>query len=377
MKNNVEYIMENSVKKNSVKKKIKIVSASIAILLVTLLIIATISYRRELATLNTLKKVDNYPFYTMCYKGDYGFDEFLKQGAKNDSELINFITKRLLKGININLNIDVPACTTFYAKNTEGENIVGRNFDFTYAPSALVKTTPDNGYASISMVNLSYLGYNKNKLPVPKEPSSILTLAAPYIPMDGINECGVVISIMAIPERMPAKNTDKITLNTTTAVRLVLDKAATVDEAVKLLEKYDLYFSGGLSCHYLIGDATGKSVIVEWVDGDMKVTPADKNYQVSTNYIIYNNLKIGRGFERFKIATDKLESCGGILSEPDAMDLLQKADTDANPAKEDVSEEKTSITQWSVVYNTATKEADIAINKDFKHIYTYKLNDFN
>jgi len=111
----------------------------------------------------------------------------------------------------------------------------------------------------------------------------------------------------------------------------------------------------------------------------MKVTPTDKNYQVCTNYIIYNNLNIGRGFERLKIATDKLESCGGILSESDAMNLLQKADSDANPPQEDkeVSKDKISATQWSVVYNIANKEADIAINKDFKNIYTYKLKDFN
>lgn len=363
--------------KNSIKKKLKIAGGVIGILLLLLVVSTGILFRKELETLGTLEKVNDYPFYTMTYKGDYGFDDFLNEGAKNDSELIGFIAKKLLKGLDIDLNIDVPACTTFYAKDADDDYIVGRNFDFTYAPSAFVKTKPDNGYASISMVNLSYLGYKEGKLPEPKTTSSLLTLAVPYIPMDGVNECGVVISIMAIPEKMLGKDTGKVTLNTTTAVRLVLDKAASVDEALDLLRDYDIYFSGGLSCHYLIGDSSGKSVVVEWVDGDMKVTPIDKSYQVCTNYILYNDLKIGRGFERFKIATDKLESCNGVISEEDAMKLLKDADSDANPAKENVPDEKVSTTQWSVVYNIEDKEADIAINKDFDHIYTYGLNDSN
>ncbi len=36
---------------------------------------------------------------------------------------------------------------------------------------------------------------------------------------------------------------------------LVLDKAATVEEAIELLKQYNIYFSGDTGCYYLIADA--------------------------------------------------------------------------------------------------------------------------
>ena len=56
-------------------------------------------FRHELKTLYSLKKVDDNVLYTMKYDGDYGFDEFLETGASSDRELVEFVTKRLLKGI--------------------------------------------------------------------------------------------------------------------------------------------------------------------------------------------------------------------------------------------------------------------------------------
>lgn len=55
---------------------------------------------------------------------------------------------------------------------------------------------------------------------------------------------------------------------------LVLDKAATVEEAIELLKQYNIYFSGGIECHYLIADASGHSVIVEYVNQELCVVEA-------------------------------------------------------------------------------------------------------
>lgn len=55
-------------------------------------------FGNELKTLDSIKKIDEYPLYTMDYVGDYGIDEFLEQGgASNDAELIDFVVGRLLK----------------------------------------------------------------------------------------------------------------------------------------------------------------------------------------------------------------------------------------------------------------------------------------
>lgn len=72
-------------------------------------------------------------------------------------------------------------------------------------------------------------------------PNSFHTLAAPYLPFDGINEKGVAIALLAVPEAEVSYSADKVTLSTTTAIRLVLDKAANVDEAIDLLKQYNIF----------------------------------------------------------------------------------------------------------------------------------------
>ena len=71
------------------------------------------------------------------------------------------------------------------------------------------------------------------------------------------------MALLAVPEADAGNTSDKVTLNTTTAIRLVLDKAANVEEAIELLSQYNIYFSGDVKCHFLIADAGGKSVLAE------------------------------------------------------------------------------------------------------------------
>jgi hypothetical protein len=218
----------------------------LGIIVLILVIAIAFLYGNELRTLSSLKIADEHPLYTMTYYGDYGFDEFLEVGAYSDRNIEDFVTKRLLKGLDIRLNVTESGCTAFTAYNSEGERIFGRNFDFDYAPALLVHTKPKNGYASLSIVNLSYAGYSADNLPKPMSSNSFLTLAAPYLPFDGINECGVTIALLAVPMAEPPQKPDQITLNTTTVIRLVLDKAKDTEEAVSLIKNYNIYFSGGV-----------------------------------------------------------------------------------------------------------------------------------
>ena len=65
-------------------------------------------FGNELKTLDSIKKIDEYPLYTMDYAGDYGIDEFLEQGgASNDAELIDFVVGRLLKGLPIEIELPI------------------------------------------------------------------------------------------------------------------------------------------------------------------------------------------------------------------------------------------------------------------------------
>lgn len=345
-------------------KLLKKIIVGAGILLLIFALIAATLFFNEIRTLASLEQVDRHPFYTMTYYGDYGFDDFLKVGAESDRDIERFVMRRLLKGLEIDLNISSAACTVFTAANKHGERIYARNFDFDYAPALLVCTAPDNGYKSISMVNLSYAGYNLDYLPKPLAFSSFLTLAAPYLPFDGMNECGVAMALLAVPFSEPPQKPGQISLNTTTAIRLVLDKAANVDEAIELLDGFNYYFSGGIDCHYLIADSNGKSAVVEFMEGEIKVIESGGDYQVASNFILYNDLQIGDGyceFKRYDTAGAVLQLKEGIITEKEAMTMLEEIRI---PGR----------TQWSVVYNMSRFTAGVSINERYDTLYKFSLD---
>jgi hypothetical protein len=319
----------------------------------------------------SLEKIDDYGAYQMTYYGDYGFDEFLEVGALSDKDIEEFVTKRLLKGIPINLGVTGNGCTAFVTKNEKEEVIYGRNFDFLYAPSLQLYTEPKNGYKSVSTVNLSFAGYSENFLPDGSLFDKFLALATPFLPFDGMNENGVAIALLAVPEAEPPYDSNKITLNTTTAIRLVLDNASTVEEAVKLLRNYNIYFSGDIECHYLIADASGRSVIVEFYDDELQVVETKTDYQIATNFIAYNNLNIGEGFtefERYNMVEKEILDNNGILNENDAISLL---------AKVGVKDGEVDKLQWSVIYNLTTGDVRLFIHRDTNNITATKLEMCN
>lgn len=254
-----------------------VVRVLIALVALVVLAVASIAFmfRNEIATVASIKKVNDYPFYTMTYEGDYGIDEFIAQGgASSDAELIGFVVQHLMKGLPITIELPDLACSTFNATTSEGDAIFGRNFDLSYSPSMLVRTDPADGYASISMVNLGFLGYGEDKLP-DSPTSSITALAAPYAPLDGVNEAGLAVGVLLIDTDPTNQQTDRVDITTTTAIRLMLDKCAMVDEALDLLEQYDMHSSANSCYHFQIADASGDTVVVEYVDNEMSVLDPD------------------------------------------------------------------------------------------------------
>jgi predicted choloylglycine hydrolase len=299
----------------------------------------------------------------MKYYGSYGFKDFLKKGANNDKELENSIMKTLTGNQSFTPSKSI-ACTMFSAQNEAGDYITGRNFDFDYTPALLLFTNPPDGYASVSMVNLSFAGYDKNHLPTSSlKKSNFKMLGTPYLPFDGMNECGLSMGFLSVPFSQPGKDPEKVTINTTTAIRLVLDYAKNVDEAISLLKKYNIYFSAGIKCHYLISDSSGKSVVVEYINNKMEVVPRNEKWQVVTNFVLSTPEKQGEGDTeviRYEKADTVLRNGKGIISENNAMELLHQVRIP-------------NRTLWSVVYNRTTGRIKIAMGMKYNQVKQFNL----
>lgn len=352
---------------------VKKVLISVLAVLVILAASVGFGFRNEIMTINSIKKVDNR-FYTMKYYGDYGFDDFLKIGASNDTKLVEFVTKRLLKGVSIKIKTPDLSCSSFNAATPNGDYIFGRNFDMNNTIGMLVYTKPDNGYKSISMVNLAFVGDDEDDDTLNALWNKILAMSAPYIPLDGINEKGLAVGILQIPDDKPTwQNTGKVDITSTTAIRMLLDKASTVDEAITMLKKYDMHSSANGCYHYQITDATGNSVIVEYVDNEMHVLKPDGKYQAATNFYLTPGKKFnfGGGQDRYQIVINSLKEKVGVMTTQDGINLLEKA------RMHNWKDPRTSViynTAWSAVYNNTHKCVDLAVEQKYEKVYHYTVD---
>ena len=188
-----------------------IVLAAILLVLVALVGAAAIVWLNEIATVANFRKIadrndahQDGAVYRMDVSGDFYFDDFLAQGgASSDSELIDFITNSITRGlIDMTIQESEIACSAFTAVTPAGDRIFARNYDFSKTNTALVFTDPGNGrYKSFSTVDLQFLGMDADR-DVEGLMNKITCLAAPYAPLDGVNEkglsCGIFMSYQGI-----------------------------------------------------------------------------------------------------------------------------------------------------------------------------------
>lgn len=304
--------------------------------------------------------------YAMEYTGNYGLEDFLDQGGRSsDMAVADFVIDQLFHGlVNLNLQGAPFGCSTLSVSSPEGARIFGRNFDWGACATLIVQTQPKNGYASVSTVNMDFLnlGLNLSESAFVR----LMSAAAPYAPMDGMNEKGLCVAVLMIEERPGfQQDSEKPDLTTTTAVRLLLDNAADVEEALALLEQYDLHASAGMMVHFAIADAAGRSVAVEYIDNEMSVVETP----VVTNFYLTPGEKYGIGTEeshrRYEILTEALAGNPTMSMEEvrDAMDSVSKHNFDSVFAS----------TEWSIVFDQTNRTARYYHREDFGHSWIFEI----
>jgi hypothetical protein len=294
------------------------------------------------ASLGSLEKIDNYPFYVMHYAGGYDYPQ---------------IESALPAGVNF-------ACSLFTSLGDSDEMLYGRNFDWEYSPALLVYTEPPDGYASVSMVDLTFLGINPasyaslTELPLDER---TMMLKAPSMPFDGMNEYGLTIAMAAVPDEYAddvSHDPSKPDISSIGIIRQVLDHARDVEEAQTIFRQYNIDFTGGPPIHYLVADPGGNAALIEFYRGEMVVLPNDEAWHLATNHM--RCIASGdEGCRRYRIIDERLSRLEGQLDHTNAMQLL--------------AEVKQDSTQWSTVYNMTEGTIHLVIGRNYKNIYTFTL----
>lgn len=214
-------------------------------------------------------------------------------------------------------------CSAISVPSTEGGCLFGRNFDWEPCHAMIVQSAPESGYKSISTVNM-------------------------------IQDSDTI-----------GQNTGRPGLTTTTAIRLLLDKAATVDEALDLLGQHDMHASMGYMMHLAIADNRGRSVAAEWVSDQMIVveTPVVTNFYLAEGE--KNGIGTAQSHERYDILMDALGT-HKTMNQEEVRDALDSV------SKDNFGEFES--TEWSVVFDQGNLTARYYHRENYAENYTFQLD---
>jgi len=315
----------------------------------------------QIATLSSLEQLDDFPLYTIRYIGAYPQQVLTSTGL------------RLAESANPVSQSDYQpswSCSLFAALGDPSHRLYGRNFDWRFSPALLLFIDPPDGYASVSMVDIEYLGFGgsraKDLINLPLEERQAL-LDSPAFPFVGMNEEGLAVGMAAVPPGEMSPEPDKKTIDQLAVMREILDHAATIDEAVNILASYNIDM-GSVPLHYLIASAAGNSALVEFYQGNMVVFRNEDPWQLATNFLVASTGGHTQGeCPRYDRISQRLQETGGQLTSQDALSLLSDV-SQGDPQAQ-------SNTQWSIVSDLTGGDIHIVMGREYTGaVHTLHLN---
>lgn len=348
------------------KKGIKIMLIIMAVFFAVVIIVfagAWNIFGEKIKAAQSIRSLENGLYY-LEYKGDYGFEAFLERGgAESDADMAVYITEFLSNGLYHGDNNSAGkdfGCSSLCVGTPSNTQLMGRNFDWKKCNAIIVHTIPDNGYESISTCNIEFLGFGEDWKPEGIA-NQYMALAAIYVPLDGMNEKGLCVAdLINGDEEETHQQSGKPDLTTVSAIRLLLDKASTVDEAVALLCEYDMNSSIGTAHHLAVSDADGNAVVIEYINNEMVVTKTP----IVTNHYLSDGEKFGIGNEEFHKRYNTLlsiwQSNEGII---EAGTLQEVMETVSYP----------DITQWSIVYDKTNRTVDFYWQRQYDAVHHFEI----
>lgn len=168
--------------------------------------------------------------------------------------------------------IEVHACSVlYYVDKQSGKIYVANNEDYWYDVKSYVQVVPRSGN------KLSRLWYGWDNFA-----------------QGGINSAGLFFDGAVSPDQNSLKGYHKPKGNLGDDI---LAKCSTTNEAVSYLEDKKIALTNG---HLMFGDRNGTAVVVEWVDGQKKLTWLTDNHLLMTNFLLADTTKGNYPCQRFQ-----------------------------------------------------------------------------
>lgn len=336
--------------------------------------------------------------YEMTYTVDYKLDEALNANIVGTNSLIQFVKKNLLdlsspKDDRLCYN---AGCSAFACTDTDSKDfLMGRNFDFNHKnskgervmiPVIVVHTAPVGGKKSVSFVDGQFV-YYQNGFYTDGVSDLSLLMGLPYLLLDGINEDGFAVSVLKLDGKPTKQQKEgKKSIFTTVAMRMLLDRAGTVEEAVEMLGQYNMCMDDDeASYHFFMADATGDYAIVEYTKTNpldeeeyptvMEVHRGDDAWRFVTNFYVSPSMAESpdgskhsdHGKDRYDTLAEHLGAAQYKMNSDQVMELLGEV------AQGPEAKRSTGFTQWSEVFNLSKTTVKMSILREYGHTFEFTI----
>ncbi len=245
---------------------------------------------------------------------------------------------------------------SIFSTTTEKAVVMGRNWDNENMGAIIVSLYhPPGGYASISFCRSVDPGFWKdiNLERIRSLQIGRKLLLAPFHAMDGINEHGLAVGVAAVKQTAVSPKSGKELVFIPFLIRIILDHAKNVDEALRLVEKFIPFEidEHSVNSHLFVVDASGRSVILEYEQDRWRTIYTDRSWQVMSTKPVYSvpDSDLRENCWRYRGMPEALESVDGNVDWKGGMRILQ-----------DVEQKGTT---WSIVYLPVTRELYFSVYK--------------
>jgi len=265
---------------------------------------------------------------------------------------------------------DSRSCTTFTLQKN-GKVVYGRNLDW----------HADSGLICINARQVAKKSLVLPQKPRPVNPASWISKYGSVtfnsvgreVPTGGMNEAGLVVDVMWLDETRYEKADERPEVNVFQWTQYLLDTCRNVDEVLASFSKVRISEDGFPPQHYLVADRTGKTAVIEFINGkietriggDLPYTClANNTYTESKTFAGSKlsgegakSLPQGEGsLERFTRAAAQVQSFSGNASKliDYSFDILHSVNAGY--------ELNQHSTVWSIVYDVTGKKIHFRTN---------------
>ncbi len=336
----------------------------VAIGIMVLSLVGLLIVKDHIRTLTSLRRVVGTNAYVMDYYLDYHLDKIRANGVDvHDLEgtyikamlpdfavpIANRVKRAYLpKKIEPIPNI-VPGhhCSTVTIHSNQGQVYLGRNFDSPNDACLILRVHDRHGLASISVIDLAYLNLNRSDLDKTSLINRLPLLFVPYYLMDGINRHGVAVSSMSVPHADAPIKPGKPAITQATLMRMILDYAKSADDAVELVREFNVHFVEHPE-HLMVADESGNSRIIEFIDGEIRVTSPDQRWQVCTNQIMWQKSEqdCDDSCYRYRAGSEAAERLSGAVGLEETKNVIRRISVD-------------NWTMWTSVYDLTNRQVRV------------------